>query len=82
VFTEFKLAGSSLALMRPGERGVITKLRGDDSSLVEQLMDLGLVLGLSITLEEKSPTYVLKSGESRLTLDKAIARSIYVRLAE
>lgn len=82
MFAEFKLAGSSLALMRPGERGVITKFRGADSSLIEQLMNLGVVPGLSITLEEKSPAYVLKSGESRLTLDRAIARSIYVRLVE
>lgn len=82
MFTEFKLAGSSLALMRPGERGVITRFGGADRSRVEQLMELGVMLGLSITLEQKSPAYVVKSGESRLTLDKAIARSIYVRLAE
>ena len=83
MFTQgFTVAGSSLELLHPGERGVITSFINKDETLIKKLMAIGLIPGVSITLEQRFPSFVVKVGNTHLALDQEIARAIYVRLAE
>ncbi len=74
------LSGSSLALLRIGEQGTITRLRKTNEPLFQKLSALGLAPGVSIKLEQRSPNFIIKVGNHQLTLDKQIAHSVYVRL--
>lgn len=82
MFTQgFTLSGSSLELLNPGERGVITKFKTKDEAVIKKLMAMGVTPGISITLEQRFPSFVIKTGHTRLAIDKEIARSIYVRVS-
>jgi Fe2+ transport system protein FeoA len=74
------LSGSSLSLLDLGERGRILKLQNLDRQIERKLQQMGLVAGASIELERRSPSFVVKKGNARLTLDRDLVRSIYVRL--
>jgi ferrous iron transport protein A len=83
MFTQgFTVSGSSLELLSSGERGVVTKFKSNDETIIKKLMAMGVTPGISITLEQKFPSFVIKAGHTRLALDRGIARAIYVRLAE
>jgi ferrous iron transport protein A len=79
---QFKVTGSSLSMMRPGERGVVTSCNKTNEALQEKLMGLGLIPGTLITLERRFPRFIVKTGPHRIALDDRIVQSIYVRLAE
>ncbi len=79
-FQTFTLSGSSVALMKPGEQGTVTRVRGNDRQVHQQLTNLGLLPGLAITLEQRFPLYVIRAGQTRITLDKSSARAVYVRM--
>ncbi|HAA32578.1 MAG TPA: ferrous iron transport protein A [Cyanobacteria bacterium UBA8553] len=83
MFTKsFTVAGSSLELLNPGERGIVTKFQSKDETIINKLIAMGIIPGVFITLEQRFPSFVIKAGQTRLALDKGIARAIYVRLAE
>ena len=83
MFTQgFTVSGSSLELLNPGERGVITRFISKDETLIRKLMAMGLMPGVSITLERRFPSFVIKAGNTHLALDQGIARAIYVQLPE
>lgn len=82
MFTQgFTVSGSSLELLNPGERGVITKFKTKDDTIIKKLMAMGVTPGISITVEQRFPSFVIKTGHNRLAIDKGIARSIYVRIS-
>jgi ferrous iron transport protein A len=81
MFTQgFSVSGSSLELLNTGEQGVVTRFRSTDETIIKKLMAMGVTPGISITLEQRFPSYVIKAGHTRLAIDKGIARAIYVRL--
>ncbi len=83
MFTKsFTVAGSSLELLSPGERGVVTKFKSKDETIINKLVAMGIIPGVFITLEQRFPSFVIKAGQTRLAIDKGLAREIYVRLAE
>ncbi|HEY9603331.1 MAG TPA: FeoA family protein [Allocoleopsis sp.] len=83
MFTQsFSVAGSSLELLNTGERGIVTKFRSTDETIIEKLMAMGLTPGVTITLEQRFPSFVIKVGNARITLDRRIARAIYVRIGD
>jgi len=78
----FTVQGSSLKLMRPGESGVVSRLRGQNTSVLEKLRSLGLLPGSPIRLEQRSPHFIVCSGLNCFMLDDAIVQAIYVRLTD
>jgi ferrous iron transport protein A len=83
MFTQrFTLSGSSLELLNAGEQGVVIKFKSDDETTIKKLMAMGVAPGVSITLEQRFPSFVIKVGHTRLALDQKIARAIYVRLVD
>ena len=83
MFTKsFTVAGSSLELLNLGERGVFTKFKSQDETIINKLIAMGIIPGVLITLEQRFPSFVIKVGQTRLAIDREIARAIYVRLAE
>ena len=83
MFTKsFTVAGCSLELLNPGERGVVTKFKSQDETIINKLIAMGIIPGVFITLEQRFPSFVIKAGQTRLAIDKGLAREIYVRLAE
>ncbi|MDJ0580812.1 FeoA family protein [Crocosphaera sp.] len=75
----FTFESSALNLMKEKERGVITQFRKNDENLLKKLIAIGIMPGLSISLEQKFPSYVVKINGTRIALDKSIAKAIYVR---
>lgn len=83
MFTQgFTVSGSSLELLNTGEQGVVTKFKIKDKTTINKLIAMGLTPGVSIILEQRFPSFVIKAGNTRLAIDKGIARTIYVRIAD
>ncbi len=75
----FTLEASALNLMKEKEKGIIAQFRKNDENLLKKLIAIGIMPGLSITLEQKFPAYVVKVDGTRIALDRSIAKAIYVR---
>ncbi|HAG84771.1 MAG TPA: ferrous iron transport protein A [Cyanobacteria bacterium UBA12227] len=71
---------SSLHLLNVGEQGTVTHFRNSDERVIEKLMEMGIIPGSPVTLEQRFPSFVIKAGHTRLTLDEGIASSVYVRV--
>ena len=54
-------------------------LTGEDSRM-QELMSIGAVPGVSVSLIRKFPAYVFALGESEFAVDEGMARTIYVRI--
>lgn len=78
----FTSCHSSLNLLKSGEQGTVTYFRNSDENTIKKLMAMGVTPGCSILLEQRFPAFVIRAGRTRLALDEAIARSVYVRLKE
>ena len=76
----FTVAGSSLKLLSIGERGIITRLNSEDETTSQKLRTMGITLGSSITLEQRFPRFIVRSGVNRFALSDPLVRAIYVRL--
>lgn len=78
---KFTVSGSSLALLKAGEQGVVTRFRNADANTSAKLQAMGITPGISITLEQHKPNLIVTAGKTRLALDREICRSIYVRIS-
>ncbi len=78
----FTIAGSTLSLLQVGERGIVTRIKTANETLMQRLRAVGVVPGTVVTLERRSPHYLIRVGDTALTLRSEDAHAIYVRLAE
>jgi Fe2+ transport system protein FeoA len=69
----------ALDRLRSGERGEVLNLSRMGSSRQNTLTVFGLTPGVEITLLQRSPSYVIRVGETELGLDREIARQIFVK---
>ncbi|WP_416669597.1 ferrous iron transport protein A [Egbenema bharatensis] len=76
----FVVSGSSLKLLRLGERGVVSGLSHVNDRTVRQLKSMGITPGTSIVLEQRFPRFVVKVGRERFALSHDLIQSIYVRV--
>jgi ferrous iron transport protein A len=74
------LTGASLALMKTGESGRILRFGRMDDRTASQLKTMGLAPGVSLKLEQRSPSFIVKVGNTCLRLSDTMRRSIYVRI--
>jgi len=80
--TGFTVQGASLKLLRSHERGVITRIKTLCETTAKGLKALGLSPGQSITVEQRSPRFIIRIGNNRHALDKETISAIYVRIVE
>lgn len=81
MFTQgFTVSGSSLKLLKVGERGKVTYLRKSDDRVAQKLRSHGIYPGASITVDQRSPRFIIRVGSRSLALDDQTLGSIYVRL--
>jgi Fe2+ transport system protein FeoA len=69
----------TLDLMRSGERGELLQLTCMSDTRRNTLTVFGLTPGTELTLIQRTPSYVIRVGETELGLDREIAQGIYVR---
>ncbi|MCG8364499.1 MAG: ferrous iron transport protein A [Pseudanabaenales cyanobacterium] len=81
MFDDFTVSGSPLKLLKIGEHGVVARLtQAADTATVQALQKMGLVPGAPITLEQRFPRFVIKTGTNRLALSEKMIQAIYVRI--
>ncbi|MBN1822977.1 MAG: metal-dependent transcriptional regulator [Endomicrobiales bacterium] len=68
-----------LTKMSVGDRTAVSYIITADHPHLHKLLSLGLVPGTDITLHQKSPSYIIKAGETQIALDSEVAGHIYVR---
>jgi Fe2+ transport system protein FeoA len=71
----------NLTQLEPGETAEFCGITGHQKSREHTLSLYGLVPGATFTLQQKSPAYVVRVGETELALEGDIAREIQVRRA-
>jgi Fe2+ transport system protein FeoA len=76
----FTVAGSSLRLLKPGERGVVTRLKATNDVTTQKLRAIGITPGTSITVEQRFPRFVVRIGGDRFTLSETVMNAVYVRV--
>jgi ferrous iron transport protein A len=78
--TGFSVQGSSLKLLRSGERGMITQINTLCDTTVQSLRKMGLIRGQTITLEQRFPRFIVRAGNNSYALNEIAIRAIYVRV--
>lgn len=78
--THFSISSASLKGLKVGERGVIAKVTGSTPAVTDQLRRLGVSPGTSITLEQRSPRFVVRTRQGPLALTQAMIEAIDVRI--
>ncbi|EKV00074.1 FeoA domain-containing protein [Leptolyngbya sp. PCC 7375] len=79
MFTSFTVSGASLKALKVGEHGVISRIRGINPAVVDQLRKAGLSPGTSLSLEQRSPRFVVRTRQGTVPLTQAMIQSVYVR---
>ncbi|MEB3359925.1 MAG: ferrous iron transport protein A [Synechococcales bacterium] len=83
MFTQgFSISGSSLKLLKPGERGVVAKLRQTDDITAQALKSVGIVPGTTIHVEQTFPRFLVRIGSEKRALSEAMIHAVYVRLGD
>ena len=72
---------STLSELEVKNKGEIAYLHAKDNSQMQKLMSIGILPGMSASLLQKFPSYVLQLGQSQFAIDKELASSVYVRLS-
>ncbi|NJM73276.1 MAG: ferrous iron transport protein A [Scytonema sp. RU_4_4] len=80
MFEKFCITGSSLELLKKGERGIIKFCNIKDEQSLQEMISMGIIPGTSITVEQQFPCFVITAGERQLTLTRKLAQRIYVRI--
>jgi ferrous iron transport protein A len=78
--TGFSVQGASLKLLRSHERGVITRINTLRDTTAQTVRKLGLTPGQSITVEQRSPRFIVRVGNVSHALDETMLNAIYVRI--
>lgn len=69
-----------LSDMHPGQHGMIVSLDHGDVDSLRKLLALGILPGAGVSVQQRSPSFVLRVGRTQLAVDAQIASAIRVRL--
>lgn len=75
------LEGSSLKLLKQKERGTVTRIDRSNSEVVQKLQSMNITIGTTITVEQRSPRFLLRVGLDQIALSDSLQEAIYVRLS-
>ncbi len=67
-----------LSEAEPGREGIVASLRTTDSAIANKLFAMGIMPGVSIVVEQRFPSFIVKVGRTRAALDRNIAQVIYL----
>jgi ferrous iron transport protein A len=59
----------------------VTAVKTEDEAIMRRLMTMGVSPGISITLEQQFPSYIIKVGRTVLPRDRETAQTIYLDMA-
>jgi len=65
--------------LAPGQSGEVVTIATQQAARLDRLSALGVVPGSIVTLEQRTPEFVLRVGETELTIDESIAQEILTR---
>ncbi|MEA5620849.1 FeoA family protein [Cronbergia sp. UHCC 0137] len=82
MFTPFHVSGCSLELLKPGEQGIVAVCKTQDENIRKKLILMGIKTGSSIILEQNFPSLIIKVDYISMTIEREIARAIYVRIIQ
>lgn len=68
----------ALSSVKNGKTGTVAILNTKDEALLRKLMAMGVSPGISLTLEQRFPSYIIKMGRTRAALDQETAQVIYL----
>jgi ferrous iron transport protein A len=77
----FSGVGSSLRWMQIGERGTVNPFRNVDERTRIKLERIGIRPGASITVEQRSPRFMVRVGGQRLVLSDQMIHAVTIRLS-
>ncbi len=63
------------------EKAKIVYIKTHNQQIMNKLMAIGILPGLTVKLLRKSPSYLFQMGESQFAVDKVLAEKIQVRLS-
>lgn len=67
-----------LATLVVGERGRVVRVKSADARLLQKLLAMAVLPGSEVTVRLTFPTFVLEVGNTRVAIDRSIARKIEV----
>lgn len=70
-----------LAKLKPGETGKLVYVLTREHPQLHKLMSLGVVPGVTVTVHQVNPAFVIQIDHTHLALEEEIAKDIYVRRA-
>lgn len=73
------MTGASLKILKVGAKGIITGFSNTNDRVMRKLKSMDLRPGMSITLEQRFPRFIIAAGFQRFALDEALIHAIYVR---
>lgn len=80
--TGFTIEGSSLKLLKPQEQGIVSRIDSSRGDFVAQkLRSMNITLGTRVTVEQRSPRFLLRVGADQVALSDPLQDAIYVRLS-
>ncbi len=82
MFASFTVSGTSLKLLKAGERGVISRLNNVNPMMIEKMRKLGLIPGTRLTVEQQFPRFLVRTHQGSFALSQPMIQAIYVRIAE
>lgn len=71
-----------LSMVRPGTKATVAALETADDAIVKKLSAMGIYPGVSLVVEQRFPSYIVRVGRTRAAFDRHIARCIYLQLSE
>jgi len=68
-----------LSTLRAGQSAKVLYMLSGRHGQLHKLMSLGIVPGSTIIVHQTSPSYILKSGEMQIAIEREIAEAIFVK---
>ena len=70
---------TSLDKVGMGEKATVAYILTRNHPLLHKLMSFGIAPGVTIKIQQKSPSYVIQVEETQIALEKEVVGNIYVR---
>lgn len=77
--SQIALQTTTLSSMEPKKTGKISHLETKDPGILQKLIAMGILPGMTVTLLRRSPSYLFEMDQTRYAVDREIANHIYVK---
>ena len=77
--SQIPLQTTTLSSMELKKTGKISHLETKDPGILQKLIAMGILPGMTVTLLRRSPSYLFEMDQTRYAVDREIANHIYVK---